>query len=219
MQKQFKLVPEMEGRMARWYARQRGSQSQLTQYPATAAKLTAGLPAGADILEVAFGPGYLSVEMARLDGYHVTGLDISRTFVQIAAEHAERSGVTVDFRRGDVTSMPFPDNAFDLIVCQAAFKNFVHPVRALNEMHRVLRPGGNALINDMNREATNPEIVAEVEAMHLTGPNAFITQTTLGWLRRRAMSPEQFRRLAEESAFGGADLSTDGISLNVRLTR
>jgi ubiquinone/menaquinone biosynthesis C-methylase UbiE len=219
MQKRFKLVPEMEGPMARWYAKQRGSQSQLAGYRTQATKLTAGLPAGADILEVAPGPGYLAVELARLDRYTVTGLDISRTFVQIATEHAARTGTTVDFCHGDATAMPFADNAFDLVVCQAAFKNFLHPVRALDEMYRVLRPGGVAIINDMNREAGRAQIADEVAAMKLTGPNAYVTRTVLGWLRRRAMSPDQFRRLAAESRFGGADVTTDGISVVVRLRR
>ena len=88
----------------------------------------------------------------------MTGLDISRTMVEIATEQARRDGVAVDFRHGDATAMPFPDGSFDLIVCQAAFKNFLDPVAALNEMHRVLRPGGTAVIQDLNADATRPRI-------------------------------------------------------------
>jgi hypothetical protein len=54
-QKRFKIVPEMEGAMARWYARQRGSASQIRTYRTQAALLTDGLPYGADVLEVAPG--------------------------------------------------------------------------------------------------------------------------------------------------------------------
>jgi ubiquinone/menaquinone biosynthesis C-methylase UbiE len=219
MRRNFKLIPEMEGPVARWYARQRGSARQFAEYRTEAAKLTADLPAGAEILEVAPGPGYLAVELARSGRYRVTGLDISRTFVQLAGEHARRSGVTVEFRHGDVGAMPFGDASFDLVVCQAAFKNFLHPVRALDEMHRVLRPGGTAVINDLNRDATRAQIAEEVRGMRLSGPNAAMVRTILGWLRRRAVSPDQFRRLAAESAFGGADVDTDGTALIVRLTR
>ena len=80
--------PEMEGPIARWYARVRGSKSQLDAYREQVSQITAGLPAGARVLEVAFGPGYQAIEMARL-GFHVTGLDISRTFVEIATEYTE----------------------------------------------------------------------------------------------------------------------------------
>src|SRR5260370_38120239 len=136
--------PEMEGPVARWYARVRGSQSQLDLYREQAAQLTAGLPDGARVLEVAPGPGYLAIEIARNGRLHVTALDISRTFVQIASENARKAGVSVDFRNGDVAKMPFEAESFDLVVCQAAFKNFTLPRTALAEMHRVLRTGGTA---------------------------------------------------------------------------
>ena len=61
--------PEMEGLVARWYARIRGTGSQAEVYRKQAAQLTEGLPGGAAVLEVAFGPGYLAIEMARAAGY------------------------------------------------------------------------------------------------------------------------------------------------------
>src|SRR5205807_3196185 len=94
--------PEMEGPVARWYARVRGADSQLAVYGRQARQLTEGLPEGARVLEVAPGPGYLAIEMARLGTFHVTGLDISRTFVQIASANAQEARVMVDFRQGDV---------------------------------------------------------------------------------------------------------------------
>jgi ubiquinone/menaquinone biosynthesis C-methylase UbiE len=209
-------VPEMEGRTAVWYARQRGTESQLRLVREQAAALTDGLQAGAEILEVAPGPGYFAVEVARR-GYAVTGLDISHTMVQIATEHARRSGVAVDFRHGDATAMPFEADRFDLVACQAAFKNFLDPVRALDEMHRVLRPGGTAVIQDLNPDATRADIAAEVRRMQLTAINRVVTRLTLGWLRRRAHSTAQFRTLAQRSMFGAAEVRTDGIGLEVRL--
>ena len=61
------------------------------------------------MLEVAPGPGYFAIEVARLQRFHVTGLDISRSFVQIASENARQEGLDVDFRHGDAASMPFED--------------------------------------------------------------------------------------------------------------
>src|SRR5262245_27151270 len=86
------LLPEMEGMTARWYARQRGTPSQVAVFREQAARLTAGLPSGADVLEVAPGPGYLAVELARPARFQVTGLDISRTMVEIAHENATAAG-------------------------------------------------------------------------------------------------------------------------------
>lgn len=213
-----KLMPEMEGAMARWYAKQRGSAPQLASYRRQAEQLATDLPAGAAVLEVAPGPGYLSIELARL-GCAVTGLDISRTFVALAGERARAEGVAVEFRQGDVAALPFPDRSFDLVVCQAAFKNFARPVRALDEIHRVLRPGGLAVIHDMNRGATAGDIQADVAAMGLNRLNSAFTRMALGGLRRRAYAAADFERVAAESAFHGSTARADGITLEVRLAK
>jgi len=159
--KRRKLIPEMEGGQARWYTKLRGTDSQMAEYRKRAVELTAGLPTGADVLEVAPGPGYNAVEMARR-GLTVTGLDVSHTFVQIATDYARAQGSTARFQQGDASAMPFASQSFDRIVCQAAFKNFAEPLKALNEMHRVLRTGGVAVIEDMWGEAGTADIRAEV---------------------------------------------------------
>jgi ubiquinone/menaquinone biosynthesis C-methylase UbiE len=211
--------PEMEGPVARWYARVRGSKSQIEACRKQASQLTTGLPAGARVLEVAPGPGYLAIEMARPGRLHVTGLDISRTFVQMSRESAQKVGVTVDFRQGDAARMPFEDASFDLVVCQAAFKNFTLPHSAIAEMHRVLRSGGTAVIQDMNSEATHADIDDEVKGMGLGRLTSFTTRATLESLRRRAYSPPQFERLATESPFGTGEITKAGIGLEVRLKK
>src|ERR1700682_2538041 len=210
--------PEMEGPIARWYAKLRRSGNQLEEYRKQAKQLTEGLPAGAKVLEVAPGPGFLAIEMARL-GFHVSALDISRTFVQIGNDTARQVGVSIDFRQGDAAVMPFEAESFDLIVCQAAFKNFMHPASALDEMHRVLRRGGAAVRHDMSGEASHADIEDEVRKMELGWLSAFTTKATLEMLRRRAYSPARFERLAAESPFGTCDIQTEGMSLTVRLER
>ena len=211
--------PEMEGPVARWYARVRGSDSQLAVYGRQARQLTEGLPQGARVLEVAPGPGYLAIEMARLGTFHVTGLDISRTFVQIASANARQADITVDFHQGDVAHMPFASETFDLVVCQAAFKNFPLPHSALAEMHRVLRSGGTAVIQDMSHDATHADIEAEVKGMGLGAFSSFTTKATLELLKGRAYSPGRFATLAAASPFRTAAITTEGIGLEVRLEK
>jgi ubiquinone/menaquinone biosynthesis C-methylase UbiE len=217
-QKRFSL-PKMEGPMARWYAQQRGSANQLEMYREEAARLAQGLPDGADLLEVAPGPGYLAIELARTGRFHVAGLDIGRTFVDIASRKARQEKVHVDFRHGDVQAMPYDSGSFDLIVCQAAFKNFGQPVVALDEMHRVLRPGGRAVIQDMSREATPADIHGEVERMRLSPVNGFVVRRTLAGLRLRAANRTRFEELAAASAFGTCEIHTYGITMEVRLVK
>lgn len=209
----------MEGRSARRYAKLRGTEPQLAAYRRQAVELTGHLADGAAILEVAPGPGYLSVELARLDRFAVTGLDVSHTFVALARELALDAGVSVDFHQGDVTAMPFPDGEFDLVVCQAAFKNFARPVTALNEIHRVLRTGGRAIVQDMSAEATSEAIAAEVAGMQTGRLAALTTRVILTGLRRRAYTPGQFDALARESTFADASITTAGIGLEVTLIK
>ncbi len=213
------LLPEMEGGAARRYARQRGTPGQIAECRREAARLTTGLAEGARVLEVAPGPGYLAVEMARSGRLGIVGIDLSRTMVEIAGENARRAGVDIEIVHGDVSNMPFAEQSFELVICQAAFKNFREPLTALNEMHRVLRPGGMAFIQDMRRTATRADIAREVGGMDLQGINAWMTRLILLGLRRRAYSPESFRSLAARSAFATCEIRTGGIGLEARLLR
>ena len=217
-QTRFRL-PEMEGPVARWYARNRRSGNQLAQYRASAAELTARLADGADILELAPGPGYHAIELARSGRFHVTGVDVSRTMVEIAKENAELAGVQVRFRLGDAADLPVDANSFDLIVCQAAFKNFLHPVEAITEMHRVLRDGGVAVIQDMHKEATSGDIEHEIAGMGMNGINAVMTKAVLSGLRKRAYTVTEFEQLVDQTPFRTGEVTTDGIGIQVRLTK
>src|SRR5262249_4276766 len=136
----------MEGTIAAWYTKNTGRDS--SRFVESARRIAGRIPPGSDVLEVAPGPGNLAVELAKR-GYRVTGLDISNSFVTIAHDNAVKAGVSVDMRHGNASQMPFDDASFDAIVCEAAFKNFSDPVGALNEMHRVLRAGGEASIVDL----------------------------------------------------------------------
>jgi ubiquinone/menaquinone biosynthesis C-methylase UbiE len=212
-------VPEMEGALARWYARNRGSAPQLAQYRASAEQLAAELPEGADILELAPGPGYHAIELARSGRFHVTGLDISHTMVDIARENAERDGIDVRFQLGDASDLPFDAGSFDLIVCQAAFNNYTRPGLAIAEMHRVLRVGGTAVIQDLRKDVTSADIDREVAGMGQNAVNAAMTKLALSGLRRRAYTAAAFEQLVADSPFRTADIRVDGIGMDIRLLK
>ena len=137
----------MEGAVAKWYAGL--TRKSLEDFKALARRTAEQIPPRSRVLEVAPGPGYFAIELAKLGDYRITGLDISETFVDIARANAAAANVRVDFRQGNASAMRFPDSRFDFILCRAAFKNFSQPDEALAEMHRVLKPGGRALVVDM----------------------------------------------------------------------
>ena len=214
--KAYKGLP-MEGMIATWYARNTGRD--MRRFTDTARLVAERVRPGGDVLEVAPGPGYLAIELAKR-GYEVAALDISRTFVRIARENAAKSGVTVDVRHGNSSAMPFPDASFDFVVCMAAFKNFTDPVGAINEMHRVLRPGGQASIFDLRKDASLQDIAAEVRGMQLNTVNALVTRFIFRHgLLRAAYTREQLDGMAAQSRFGRCEIECSGIALEVRLTK
>lgn len=214
--KAYKGIP-MEGFIARWYARNTAGDAR--RFRDTARAVAERVRPGARILEVAPGPGYLAIELARL-GFEVIGLDISRTFVHIAARNAAAAGVGATFQLGDAARMPFADASFDFAVCTAAFKNFTDPLGALDEIHRVLRPGGAASIVDLRRDAPLASIEEEVRGMNLSRLDAALTRWTFRLLLlRNACSREAIEELARRSRFRGGDVVEQGIGFDLRLLK
>ena len=214
--KAYKGLP-MEGIIATWYDRNAGRGRGFDRMAAT---VVSRLPPGGSVLEVAPGPGYLAIEIGKLGVERVAGLDISRSFVRIAGENARRAGVKLDVAHGDAAHMPYAGESFDYVVCSAAFKNFTDPVGALVEMHRVLRPGGQASIFDLRRDASLEDIDAEVDRMQLSWASAAFTRLSFRYLLlRNAYTLEQMEDMARRSRFGGGRLSTEGIGFELRLAK
>src|SRR5262249_61686894 len=116
--------------------------------------------------------------------------------------------------------MPFADASFDAVVCVAAFKNFTDPIGAINEMHRVLKPGGQASIFDLRKDASGKDIAAEVRSMNLSAWNTLVTRWTFEHLLlKRAYTREQLDGMAMQSRFGRWEITSDGIGFELRLTR
>jgi ubiquinone/menaquinone biosynthesis C-methylase UbiE len=203
----------MEGLIATWYAH---TTNNNRDFPELARRMSAQVPAGGQVLEVAPGPGYLSIELAKSGKFHVTGLDISNTFVEIARKNAAQANVAVDFRQGNASGMPFPANSFDFIICTAAFKNFTDPVGAMNEMERVLKPGGKAVIIDLRRDASKEEIDDEVERMHLGTVNHFLTKWTFhNMLLRSAYSQKEIEAFLAQTRFSKTRVDSSGIGFEI----
>src|SRR5439155_1690582 len=120
----------------------------------------------------------------------------------------------------DASQLPYPDDAFDFVVCRAAFKNFSDPLGALNETYRVLAPGGRASIIDLRRDASSDEVRAEVHSMELGWLNALWTRATFRWfLLKKAYSQAAIQQLVAHSRFGRGDLRRDGIAFDLRLEK
>lgn len=208
----------MEGGIARWYTRTR--QKDMEDFRRQARNVAKRLPGGCRVLEIAPGPGFFSIELAKLGDFRITGMDISRTFIEIAAENARQANVKVNFQLGNASEMPFADDSFDFIYCSAAFKNFSEPVNALDEMHRVLRPGGEAVIGDLRKDASLAEIDTYVNQSGRSRFDALVTRLTFRLLlMKRAYAREDFVRMAQQSRFGSCLITVVPIGFEVQFMK
>jgi ubiquinone/menaquinone biosynthesis C-methylase UbiE len=208
----------IEGRMAQWYAAT--TAKSMGDFRELAQRIAGELPQGGSVLEIAPGPGYFCIELAKLGPYAIRGVDLSEAMVKIARAKAVEAGVQVDFEQGNAANLPYPREAFDFLVCRAAFKNFAQPVRALREMCRVLKPGGRGLIIDLRRNAAIAEVNEHVDTMGLSALNRIITKLTFRWmLLRSAYAREHFEQMLAKTAFGQFEVIESGIGLEVWMTK
>jgi ubiquinone/menaquinone biosynthesis C-methylase UbiE len=215
--KAYKGLP-MEGFIASWYAKT--TLKDLKRHKWMAQQMAEKIPANGKVLEIAPGPGYFCIELAKLGSYQITGLDISKSFVEIARNNAVQAGMKIDFREGNASAMPFRENTFDFTFCQAAFKNFSDPVRAIAEMQRVLRPGGLSVISDLRRGAPAEEIEREIRGMGLGPINRFMVRWTFrNMLLKNAYSVDEMRAMVAQTPFGQCQIDTDGVGFQVLLRK
>ena len=215
--KAYKGLP-MEGPIAAWYAKI--TLKDIHRHQLMASHLVKHIPSGGQVLEIAPGPGYFCLELAKLGNFQITGLDISQSFVDIARKNAAAAGVKAQFRQGDAANMPFEKETFDFLFCQAAFKNFSQPVKAIAEMYRVLRPGGIGVISDMRSDASLADIEQEVRGMGLGVINAFMVRWTFkNMLIKSAYGLDEMKAMVAKTPFGTCKIDANGIGFQVWLEK
>ena len=103
-----------------------------------------GLKKGDAVLDAGCGPGYDALRMAAMVGMSgkVTGIDMSERMIAIAQEKAKGAGLPVSFRTGDVRKLDVPDASFDAVRIERTLQILDNPGQILDELIRVLRPGG-----------------------------------------------------------------------------
>jgi arsenite methyltransferase len=110
------------------------------------------LQPGERVLDIGAGPGLLVAEMAEVVGPsgRVTGLEISDSMLALGGRRCADPSIRdrVTFVKADAVALPFPDGTFDVAVSTQVYEYVTDLKAAFAELHRVLRPGGRALIID-----------------------------------------------------------------------
>ena len=149
-----------------------------------AADVAASAPTHARVLEVGSGPGLLSTELAAVHDLEVTGLDLDPAMVERAQANAARSSSDgarePTFVVGDVAALPFEDDSFDRVVSTFSLHHWSDKAGGLEEIARVLAPGGRALIWDLKPGALpfHPKVDDGAEAVP---PSSLTTVSVTDW--------------------------------------
>jgi len=99
------------------------------------------------VLDVATGTGDVALLLKReRPQAEVVGADFTPQMLELARAKAERAGLEVSFVEGDALNLPFADGSFEALTVAFGFRNFADYERGLAEFHRVLAPGGRAVI-------------------------------------------------------------------------
>ena len=207
----------MEGGIARWY--DRTTRKDMPAFRELAAQIASVAGAGGTVLEVAPGPGFLSIELAKR-GLDVQAVDISKTFIELARKNAAEAGVRAVFMHGNAADLPVRSDCVDFVVCRAAFKNFTEPVKAMREMLRVLRPGGTALLIDMRRDVSVDDLRKYIDSWGVSWFNRkFMMATFRGMLIKRAYPLEQIKRMAKEAGWTETRIESTPVGFAAYVTK
>ena len=105
------------------------------------------------VLEIGCGDGQLAVKLAEM-GAKVSAIDASPAMVSAARELARAHATNVNFTVGEAQELPFPDEAFDIVVAVTILCFVEDATPVFKEIARVLKPGGHLIIGELGRWST-----------------------------------------------------------------
>jgi ubiquinone/menaquinone biosynthesis C-methylase UbiE len=166
---------------------------------------------GERVLDAACGTGIVARLAAPLVGSNgqVAALDINPAMLAVARAHPAPPGATIRWQEGDAVALPFPDGAFDVVLCQHGLQFVPDRAGAVREMRRVLAPGGRALVIVLQALARHPvfEALIESAARHLLLPvSAVMTPFAL-------CDAGELRALFTAAGFGEVDIFPESITV------
>lgn len=110
------------------------------------------------ILDIATGTGDLAIQMAKATTAKVTGFDLSAGMLEVGRKKVKEQNLDnrIEMIQGDAENMPFEDNSFDCITVAFGVRNFENLEKGLDEIYRVLKPGGTFVILEFSQPKAFP---------------------------------------------------------------
>jgi demethylmenaquinone methyltransferase/2-methoxy-6-polyprenyl-1,4-benzoquinol methylase len=112
----------------------------------------------ATILDIATGTGDLAIAMAKATSAKITGFDLSAGMLEVGKKKVaeQKLDKQIEMIQGDAENMPFADNSFDVITVAFGVRNFENLEKGLDEIYRVLKPGGKFIILEFSQPESFP---------------------------------------------------------------
>jgi len=155
------------------------------------------------LIDIGCGPGaFLCLVEEAYPGIQLNALDISPEMVQ---ETRERLSDTAIATVGDSEHMPLEDGQYKVVTCNMSIHHYPHPQDALNEMYRILKPGGVLLLNDMDCVASIRAVAnwlfprlpgGDVKMYNRKEIEGMVRQAGFRSVRYRKISPFSFQCVA-----------------------
>jgi ubiquinone/menaquinone biosynthesis C-methylase UbiE len=168
-------------------------------YRQVALEITSSVKAG-KVLDVGTGPGHLLVEITRCNpNLELVGLDLSPSMLKIAKKLTGQYKMPVQLVRGNVRSLPFSDDTFDLVVSTLSFHHWRDPAEGIRQCLRVTVPGGRCWIYDLRTD-----VAAKTHASLLTGKG--FGRVALSWITKfHGVNPRHYQADTVSSWLAGAE--------------
>jgi ubiquinone/menaquinone biosynthesis C-methylase UbiE len=169
----------------------------------------AGVRPGQRVLDVACGTGIVAsvaAERVGADGL-VAGADLNPGMLAVARS-TPASDAPISWHEAPADSLPFPDGAFDIVLCQLGLQFFPDRLGALREMRRVLAPSGRALVLVPGPAPAIFVILEEALAAHFTPEVAAFVQVVFS-----LHQPDELRGLLTDAGFRQSDARAHSTTL------
>jgi len=177
-------------------------------YNAFAGFFLSDLPEGSRVLDLGCGAGQVAVRVAEMNPKaEVLGVDLSQSQIALARRRG-RGLANLSFETGDAMDLRLPEDRFDIVFSMASIKHWPDPIRGLQEMRRVCRPGGRIWVVEADTQSTRQEARDFVANWRWVLPGTrplvrWYFRFVVGW---QGLSLKDLDRLLSEAGF--ADVLT-----------
>lgn len=162
------------------------------------------------LLDVGTGSGLqLRVIHGMSPGLELFGLDISDASIRVARKNLE--GMAVDLRKGSIEQTSYDDDFFDIVTCNASMSYWKNPISCFDEIHRILKPGGSAILFEPQKDIDIDAVVETIRS-NLADKSrlrrfmaASLNKFGLRWGRKLGLklySTAELEEIAARSQFG-----------------